>query len=241
MPARSIATFTASATLVIIGVRPMSSGSSCSLIAKPTVSRGSSDGSAVLGRDGREDRRVRADHAVGAAGPHDRDLLDLVGRGALGDQHLAERPVGDDPGVVVDPAVALGLADDRDHAVGVPGRRRRSASRARSRRRRSGSGPCVLRWRRASGLSFRGSVRVRRRCRPSPVIASVEVVEVGDDGARAALLDEPAGRVDLGAHRAAGEVALGGVLPHRRRRRPCRRPRPRACRSAAPRAGRRSR
>ena len=42
MPARSIATFTASATLVIIAVRPMSSGSSCSLIANPTVSRGSS-------------------------------------------------------------------------------------------------------------------------------------------------------------------------------------------------------
>ena len=46
IPARSIATFTASATFVIIACRPMSSGSSCSLIAKPTVSRGSSDGSA---------------------------------------------------------------------------------------------------------------------------------------------------------------------------------------------------
>ena len=67
-----------------------------------------------LGRvDRREDRGVRADHAVGAAGPDDRDLLDLVGGRALGDQHLAERPVGDDPGVVVDAAVALGLADDR--------------------------------------------------------------------------------------------------------------------------------
>ncbi len=49
MPARSIATFTASATLVIIAVRPMSSGSSCSLIAKPTVSRGSSDGARSSG------------------------------------------------------------------------------------------------------------------------------------------------------------------------------------------------
>ena len=47
MPAFSIATFTASATLVIIAVRPMSSGSSCSLIAKPTVSRGSSDGASA--------------------------------------------------------------------------------------------------------------------------------------------------------------------------------------------------
>ena len=73
----------------------------------------------VLGRHGREDRRVRADHAVGAAGPHDRHLLDLVGRGALLDEHLAEGAVGDDPGVVVDAAVALGLADDRDHPVGV--------------------------------------------------------------------------------------------------------------------------
>ena len=44
IPARSIATFTAAATLVIIALRPMSSGSSTSLIAKPTVSRGSSDG-----------------------------------------------------------------------------------------------------------------------------------------------------------------------------------------------------
>ncbi len=42
MPARSIATRTASATLVIIAARPISSGSRCSLIAKPTVSRGSS-------------------------------------------------------------------------------------------------------------------------------------------------------------------------------------------------------
>src|SRR3954447_15378060 len=33
--------------------------------------------------------------------------------------------------------------------------------------------------------------------------------EVGDDGAVATLLDEPAGRVDLRPHRPAGEVALG--------------------------------
>jgi hypothetical protein len=48
MPARSIATFTASATLDTIATRPMSSGSSTSLIAKPTVSRGSSTGSASV-------------------------------------------------------------------------------------------------------------------------------------------------------------------------------------------------
>ena len=73
-----------------------------------------------------EDRRVRADHAIGAAGPDDRHLLGLLrGARAFVDQHLAERPVGDDPGVVVDSAVALGLADHRDHPVGVehPGRR----------------------------------------------------------------------------------------------------------------------
>jgi hypothetical protein len=48
IPARVIAARTASATLVTIAVRPMSSGSSCSLIANPTVSRGSSLGSASV-------------------------------------------------------------------------------------------------------------------------------------------------------------------------------------------------
>ena len=48
MPACSIATFTASATLETIATRPMSSGSSFSLIAKPTVSRCSSVGSASV-------------------------------------------------------------------------------------------------------------------------------------------------------------------------------------------------
>jgi hypothetical protein len=62
---------------------------------------------------------VGADHTVGAAGPDDRDLLDLVRGRALGDQHLAERAVGDDAGVVVDPAVPLGLADDGHDAVGL--------------------------------------------------------------------------------------------------------------------------
>jgi len=42
MPAAAIASLTAAATLVIIAVRPMSSGSSCSLMATPTVRRGSS-------------------------------------------------------------------------------------------------------------------------------------------------------------------------------------------------------
>src|SRR5512141_1646495 len=40
-----------------------------------------------------------------------------------------------------------------------------------------------------------------------------DVLEVADHGTRAALLDEPAGRLDLRAHRAAGEVPLGGQRP----------------------------
>ena len=33
----------------------------------------------------------------------------------MGETRLAEGPVGKDPGVVVHPTVALGLADDRNH------------------------------------------------------------------------------------------------------------------------------
>jgi hypothetical protein len=73
----------------------------------------------LLGERG-EDRRVRADDAVRAARPHDRDLADLLLRaGALLQEHLAEGPVGDDPRVVVDASVALRLADDGDDAVGL--------------------------------------------------------------------------------------------------------------------------
>jgi hypothetical protein len=42
IPARAIASFTPAATFSIMGRRPISSGSNGSLIAKPTVSRGSS-------------------------------------------------------------------------------------------------------------------------------------------------------------------------------------------------------
>ncbi len=67
-----------------------------------------------------EDCRVWRQDPVGAAGPHDRYLLRLVHRpGAPGDEHLSERPVGEDAGVVVDAAIPLCLADDRDNAVGV--------------------------------------------------------------------------------------------------------------------------
>ena len=134
---------------------------------------------------GGEDRGVRADHAVGAARPDDRDALDLLGVGALGDQRLAERAVGDDPGVVVDAAVALGLADDREDAVGRDARPRRRAWSAPRRRRRSGSGPCGLRWRWAcqlvpfgAGVS-RGTTTVPA----SPATACGDLVEAGDDAA----------------------------------------------------------
>ena len=45
------------------------------------------------------------------------DLLERPGPSCH--EHVAEGPVGDDPGVVVDAAVALGLADDGDDAVGL--------------------------------------------------------------------------------------------------------------------------
>jgi hypothetical protein len=63
---------------------------------------------------------VRTEHAVCPAGPYDRDLRDRLGAAAaLRDQHLAEGPVSEDARVVVDTAVALGLADDSHHPVGV--------------------------------------------------------------------------------------------------------------------------
>ena len=179
MPARSIATLTAAATFSIIGVRPMSSGSSCSLIAKP-------DGqprlvAAARASGGREDRRVRADHAVGAAGPDDRHLLDLVGRGALRDQRLAERPVGDDPRVVVDPAVALGLADDRDHAARRPSRRRR----------------CSLVSSEASATEWMGTLRTSMAM--AWRFLSLGKISRADDGAGAAL-DRVEDAVQVGDH-----------------------------------------
>src|SRR3954469_19597951 len=137
-----MATRTASATLLTIAVRPMSSGSSTSLIANPTVSRGSSVRSArsagtvakivacglstpsvppdqTIGTRPTSSAR-RGPLARGPAGPDVRALPHLLRAArALGHEHLPERPVGDDPRVVVDAAVALGLADDRDDPVRV--------------------------------------------------------------------------------------------------------------------------
>ena len=71
-------------------------------------------------RHGREDRRVRADHAVRAAGPDDRHLRHFFGAAiTLGGENLSERSVRDDARVVVDAAVTLGFADDCNDAVGL--------------------------------------------------------------------------------------------------------------------------
>ena len=74
MPARPMASCTASATLVIIAVRPMSSGSSTSLIANPTDSRGSDV--ATADSEGTVAKIVACGlmHAVRPAGPDDRYL-----------------------------------------------------------------------------------------------------------------------------------------------------------------------
>ena len=105
IPARSIATFTASATLVIIAVRPMSSGPGArSSRSRPSAGARRSAPASVVAK-------IVACGLITPSVPpdHDRDLPDGLGVGALLDQHLAERPVGDDPRVVVDAAVALGL------------------------------------------------------------------------------------------------------------------------------------
>ena len=61
---------------------------------------------------------VRAEDSVDTPGPHHRDLFDLRdGTCPQFDQDLAKRLVGEDPGEVVDAAVALGLADDGEHVV----------------------------------------------------------------------------------------------------------------------------
>ena len=56
---------------------------------------------------------VPPDHTIGIC------LTSSFAARALLEQHLAEGAVGDDPRVVVDPAVALGLADDGDDPVGL--------------------------------------------------------------------------------------------------------------------------
>jgi hypothetical protein len=68
----------------------------------------------------REHRGVRRHDAVAAARPHHGDLGDGVGRSRSAlTQHSAECLIGQDAGEVVDPAVALGLADGGDHLVGL--------------------------------------------------------------------------------------------------------------------------
>ncbi len=65
-----------------------------------------------------EDGGMGAQDAIGATGPHHRNLVDLFnGPRALLHQNLAEGLIGDDPGEVVDTTVSLGLADDGDDAI----------------------------------------------------------------------------------------------------------------------------
>ncbi len=66
-----------------------------------------------------KDRRMRRDHAVAAAGPDHRNLLHRLLRAAVLAQHRAKRLIGEDAGEVVDAAIALGLADDRNDLVGA--------------------------------------------------------------------------------------------------------------------------
>ncbi len=67
----------------------------------------------------REHGRVGRDDAVAAPGPHHRDRRDL-GFAALAvlHQHAPESVIGQQAGEVVDPAVALGLSDDRHDLIG---------------------------------------------------------------------------------------------------------------------------
>ncbi len=62
---------------------------------------------------------MRRDDAVATTGPDHRNARDF-GFASLAafQQHAAERLVRQYPGEVVDPTVAFGLADDRDHLVG---------------------------------------------------------------------------------------------------------------------------
>ena len=68
----------------------------------------------------REDRGMRAEHAVGSSRPDHRDRLHLLDRTrTVPEEDIAERLIGQDAGKVVDSAVALGLADDGEHPVGT--------------------------------------------------------------------------------------------------------------------------
>jgi hypothetical protein len=62
---------------------------------------------------------VRGNHAVAAAGPDHRDLLDRFGRSrAVLQQDGAECLIGQDAGEIIDAAIAFGLADNGDDFVG---------------------------------------------------------------------------------------------------------------------------
>ena len=96
----------------------MSSGSNTALIAVPITSRALEAGPVLLVAC--EDRGVRGDDAVAAAGPHHRDLVDgfLVAL-AVFEQHPPKSLVGEDAGEVVDPTVSLGFPNDSNDFVGL--------------------------------------------------------------------------------------------------------------------------
>ena len=61
---------------------------------------------------------MRRDYAVAAARPYHRHLRHLAGRArAVLPEHAPERLVGEESCEIVHAAVALGLADHRDHIV----------------------------------------------------------------------------------------------------------------------------
>src|SRR5262252_8698063 len=66
----------------------------------------------------REDRRVRREDTIAAARPHHGNFRDIgVAPAAVLLQHTAKRLIRQDPRVVVDPSVALRLADHGDHLI----------------------------------------------------------------------------------------------------------------------------
>ena len=137
-------------------------------------------------------------------------LISSIGRVPFGLEHLAEGPVGDDPGVVVDAAVALGLADDGDDAVGLdqplvdqvgqPGGVGDALEGDLVDL--DGLGHDVLSVVRSLQV-FSMTVPARRRA----VTASLDRCSDVMTERVAALLDEPHGGLDLGAHAAARELS----------------------------------
>ncbi len=118
MPAFFIARRTPSATFSTIAGRPISSGNIFGLSAVPMTSRGLPAGPVLALRANTVACGVITpsqppDHTIGTC------LISASDARAVLLQHRAERLIGKNAGEVVDPAIALGLADDGDHLVGL--------------------------------------------------------------------------------------------------------------------------